>query len=442
MSVFLEETSLTYLETAKKAFTYIESKKVQTEYGIYWSLDESTDNGAYFDETSIYAGSAGILYFYLQLSKVTNDNRYLKDAKEALRYIQHRWETDRDLQLAISNWAYTSGYSGIGYVLTELYLHTKDTSYSDFVTAIGQEIINQAVKDEAGNGYYWSGAIGVIADSGTLLFLLDTAEKLSIPEWTTFAIEAGRYLLNKGITYPDGGIYYKGVQFGPEGSHFPGFPLGSAGVGYTLLKLYKASGDDQFLAATDGIKEYYEAIAQGDEEALLIPHNVPNDHIYYLGYCGGPAGIVRYFYYYYTLTKNEEYRDFYQKLLKGVLKTGAPDIHSEGYWHTHTQCCGTSGLVDTFIGAYLDTKDPLYLAAAKRSGLQLLGWSRDEPTDSEIIGTKWYQAYSRIDPDQITTAIGYYDGAAGIASSLLHLYQIEEHAFPIQNVLDNPFPVQ
>ena len=60
-------------------------------------------------------------------------------------------------------------------------------------------------------------------------------------------------------------------------------------------------------------------------------------------------------------------------------------------------------------------------------------------TDHDGRSYRWYQAYRRLRPGEVTADTGYMVGAAGIGSALFHLDAVE-HARRVVLLPDNPFP--
>ena len=89
------------------------------------------------------------------------------------------------------------------------------------------------------------------------------------------------------------------------------------------------------------------------------------------------------------------------------------------------------------LGLWAATGRPDYLAFATRVADQML--SRESDLDGK--GYRWYQAYTRVKPSEVSAETGYMIGAAGIGAALLHLGGAQQKrryraiAFP-----DNPFP--
>jgi lantibiotic modifying enzyme len=436
-----------YLAEAVAAAAFIDTRKVETEHGIYWSIKDATvylDN--YYDEICMYAGSTGIAHYYLALWRVTKDAHYLNDAKEAARYLEYRWRYSRKLAKSFAPWAFTTGYGGVAHFLLELNEIAPDNTYIEIATEIAEDIIKNAKPTADGDGYYWTTYPGIVGDGSVVLYLLEAAQKLNRPDFKEFAVKAGRRYLHERRSYAGGGSYYLGVDpayFGGGDDYVdPNFPMGTAGIGFIFLRLYEETGNQEFLDAVDGILDFHKAVALTDgDDAALLPHGLPNrPDTYYLNYCHGPAGTSRFYYKYYQVTGNPEYREWEQKLANGMIRAGAPENHSRGYWHIHCFCCGTAGMLNLFLGMWAAGEGDQYLEYAKRCGRHLLGWSCHEESRDGKIRAKWHQAFAYAHQDQTTTNIGMYDGIAGIGWALLQLYTALTGQFQVDRAVDDPYP--
>lgn len=434
-----------YLEEAIAAANFIDTRRIDTAEGLYWSLEDAgSADEAYYDEICLYAGSAGIAHYYLLLWHFTKDEAYLNDAKEAARYIIYRWNHKRELAKNFSMWAFSTGYSGIASFLLELYEITAGEEYKSVVEEINREIIANAKKTADGAGVYWCSYPGIVGDAGIILYLLSAAEKLGRSDWREFAVDAGRRYLNQSKAYAGGGIYYLGVN--PEYFHSdenyidPNYPMGTAGIGFTLLRLYEESKDKAFLEAVEGIETFHDAVALRQDDAVLLPHGLPTrPDTYYLGYCHGPAGTARFYRKYYEITGEARFAGWEKSLANGILRTGAPEVHSPGYWNTHCYCCGTAGFTNLFLGIWAATGEDEYLKYAERTARQIIGWGSHIKMNNKV-QVLWYQAFVGTQPKRITTNIGMYDGAAGIGWALLQMYSALTDQFYVQRAVDDPYP--
>ena len=205
---------------------------------------------------------------------------------------------------------------------------------------------------------------------------------------------------------------------GKAGGYFPGFEYGAAGCGYILASVYEYTKDEEFLDAAVKASEYILNVADysQDKKAALVRYNDTYlTDLYYLGVCQGPVGTSRLFYKLYELTKEEKYKEFIVQLTEGLLATGAPAKHSEGYWRTNCYCCGAAGMLEHFINIHKLTANEKYLDAAYEAAETIIG-------ESTYKGNKlrnWYTAWNRHEPDKSEAYTGLYHGSGGCAAALL-----------------------
>ncbi|MDO4261912.1 MAG: lanthionine synthetase LanC family protein [Eubacteriales bacterium] len=434
-----------YLETAKALMRFIDTRKEAGPEGVFWSLrDASEGRKEYYDEICMYAGASGILCYLLALWDVTKEEAYLEEARKAGAYVCYRWEHDRSLKRNFSRYAFSSGWSGAGYALTRLYEAAGDERYRECVFSIAEQILKDAQPGPDGAGYVWSTYPGIVGNAGTILFLLYAAETYGCDRWKRFAAEAGKAILASGRDMGQGRRYYSGVDpryFGGGADYAdPNFPMGTAGIGYTLLRLYEASGDETFLEAVKGIPEYMESVAASAGRGRLLPHALPDrPNLFYLGYCHGPAGTCRFYYKLWKVTGDPEYARRMDRLAEGLAFAGAPELRSPGYWNTYNLCCGTAGILNLYLGLWAERGDGESLAMARRCGRVLLGGAyRVQTADGPAAEVPF--ALDRVDPRRISSPVGLFDGAAGIGAALLQLYLAEKGDFRTARLIDDPFP--
>ena len=435
------------LETAKAAMRFINTRKQKAPEGIYFSLqDGQTGHAQYYDEICLYAGASGVLCFLLGLYDTTGEQEYLEEAEEIAAYLQYRWKNQRELKRNFSQYAFSSGWSGAGFALLQLYQVTGKDTYAQSVKEILEQAIRDARPAASGEGYEWSTFQGIVGNAGTVLFFLKAAEVLKEDKFRAFAVEAGQTFLHQGRSMGDGKIVYQGVDptyFGAGKDYIdPNFPMGTGGIAFTLLKLYEASGDRRFLDAVTGVTEYMDTAAVKMKAGKLLPHGLPDrGDLFYAGYCHGPAGTNRFFYQLYKMTGDAKYKKEIEDLTDGMESLGVPTVQSAGYWNVLNICCGTAGILNTYLGLWAGLGDDRYYEKAMECKKILLDRATYEETPQGLTA-KWQFALDRVAPDTLTTPIGFLDGAAGIGAMLLQVYRAEKGDFKAMRAIDDPFPAE
>lgn len=164
-------------------------------------------------------------------------------------------------------------------------------------------------------------------------------------------------------------------------------------------------------------------IAVGDETGRLIPyqdHPVtgPTYDKYYLSTCHGPVGSTLAFRELYEITREEIYRNWTIELSRGIVRAGAPEKHSWGFWNCQCQCCGTAGILEHFAAMYEYTREKEFYDYMIRTADIMLSDS-----DHRTPGLRtWYDSWWRTIPTRVVSYPGLYVGVAGCASSLLRTY--------------------
>ncbi|WP_240777931.1 hypothetical protein [Nonomuraea basaltis] len=94
--------------------------------------------------------------------------------------------------------------------------------------------------------------------------------------------------------------------------------------------------------------------------------------------------------------------------------------------------------MELFAGLWAATGRQAYLAFAETLGADLTGRASGDGGG----GVRWYQAYRRLRPGEVSADTGYMAGAAGIGAALLHLEAAlrGDGARRVVLLPDNPFP--
>lgn len=210
-----------------------------------------------------------------------------------------------------------------------------------------------------------------------------------------------------------------------------GYYNGPTGSAYLVLKLYEVTGEKVYKDyVVKDAAAYIQGIAVGDGEAVLVPYldsleRGPSTEFYYLGTCHGPAGTALLFEALYTITKEKEYLDWVRRLSRGIIKAGAPENYSRGYWRSQALCCGTPGLLEHFISVYKLTGEEEFLNYAKRTARTVIGQSHVDDRKNDIYkadnSRRWLGNWWRTIPQDVHSYSGLYIGTAGNAWSLLSL---------------------
>ena len=445
-----------YLNTALQAERYLADNMVETAEGIYW---RTVPNGMIHDESAdlmnqmgLYGGSSGILYFYLKLYQVTREKKYLQIIKKAVSYLCFRLpqvlpeevRTLEEAKAGVSLDIGILGVAGIGFVLEEVYECFPSEKVEKALATIKDFYLKH--RKQQGNFTCWTGSTTMITDSAVVLFLIKYHSVFPKEEIDKVIRSAGEWYLTKRILMKDGMVRYAGLECVWEGIK-PNFEVGTAGTGYVLAKLYEYTGDIRYLETAKQCALFLHNCRIPQAKGALIPFRLEQepdssevifsqkDTLCYLGTCSGPAGTCRFFYLLYRLTGEADYLQEIRDLVDGMEAVGAPERQSPGLWGNVNFCCGHAGILQFFIALYQALGEEHFRELAVRTAGVILG-EKQESGDGAV---SWRIATERIKPELQSAPLGYYMGAAGIASSLLQIYLSETGKFDWKRLPDDPF---
>jgi lantibiotic modifying enzyme len=431
-----------FLNGAIEGARWIRSAEKESARGSYWLPEPDHPEKAVTVSpiNGIYSGGAGVVLFFLQLAKATGDASYLGDAKRGADFLVATWQDSPAKELLPgTGLSFYTGRAGVAFVLAETWKSTGETKYRDAALEETQSIASQA--RPSGNGIAWSVSPGIIADGSVVLYLLYAARTFNQKEFRALAPRAGERLLELGVPRTEGGLSWKGAPMSTlglsEDAYFPNFELGTAGVAFVLARLYEETGESKFLDAARQGALHLQKIATVSGRGALIPYRFPDlTDIYYLGFCHGPAGSARLFYQLYKVTKENSYLGWTESLAQGVIDSGVPTNRTPGFWNVVCQCCGSAGLIDFFLGLWAATGKNEYYTFANNLAVQTLS----HQTDFDGKGYRWYQAWTRVKPWDVSAETGYSIGAAGVGATLLHSSLALKGKYEAILFPDNPFP--
>lgn len=409
-----------YRQAVDEAARFIDAQRVPGQ--VKWRRTDASKGPGDF---SLYHGDAGIVLLWLELHRASGEAAWLKSAAAA-----------GDEILAFVNkvdWLSVSpsrGWPCYAFVLGEL---AKATGRDDFRVAAGaclERLVSQS--EELGGGIGWIEPApfaditgfsdkreifdqSVGAAGAGLVFLYAHREGLHprALEWATATAER---LLE--VAEPDAaGLRWKLMADMPFAFTAPNFAHGGAGVAYFLAELHKAGGDPRFLEAAIAGARYVLSKATPQGQGFLVCHTEEaRNPIFYLGACHGPPGTGRLFLALHEITGDGEWLDHARGMVHGLQHLGAPETRSKGFWRNHGQCCGDAGVGELALLMARRTGEADYVDLARRCADEILRHS--EIKDGE---RRWVQAEHRDRPEFLEAQTGYMQGAAGIASFLLHL---------------------
>lgn len=420
-AVYVNAANDSYRQAALEAARWIRSSVVKTEHGKAWPSDPTDAKSV---GTSLYAGTPGIILFFIEAYRSTGDRSFLDDVRAGADQLLASLSAEKESGLYV-------GIAGIGFALGETFKATGEAKYRDGALRCAQLLRERARK--AGRGIEWSDSTDIISGgAGIGLFLIYAARVLKDKSLLDLAIGDARRLIELARPEAEGLKWAMSPTFKRL---MPNFSHGTAGIAYFLATLYQETKDKEFLEAALAGARYLQAVAKTEGDVCLVFHNEPDGKdLYYLGWCHGPVGTARLFYRLYEVTGDRVWMGWVKKSAQALLKSGIPEKQTPGFWNNVSQCCGSAGVAEFFLSLYNITHEREHLDFAKRVTANLL-----ERATRDAAGVKWIQAEHRIKPDLLVAQTGYMQGAAGIGMLLLRVDDIERNKKPAITFPDSPF---
>lgn len=391
---------------------------------------------------SFYHGSAGVALFQLELHRATGDGRFLDEAVRAADDIAAYVESQDAITVA-----FYSGLPGYLFVLNEVAKASGLERFRDGAAAIVGQMAAQSTA--LGDGIGWiepmpfSDITGLTGDrevldlsigaAGAGLGFLYAHRQHLDDRALHWATRTADRLIEMATDTPDGPNWLMMADM-PFEFTAPNFAHGAAGVGYFLADLHRATGEQRYLDPAIAAAGFVTAHTTESGDGILVCHTEEQPGLHYLGVCHGPPGSGRLMFLLHEITGDDSWLDWLDANLRGLVATGAPEQRSRGLWQNSGQCCGDAGIGDYAISLWHATGRHEYLDLANRIAAVVLDAS--DVTNGQ---RSWAQAEHRNRPDFVETQTGYMQGAAGIASFLLHLATVDGDTPAKIALPDSPF---
>lgn len=291
---------ISYRDAALEAARWITASAIHGDEGAVWPADPTDAKSV---NNTLYAGTPGIVLFFIEAFRSTGDPSFLKHARSGADHLLGDLVKEEESGLYV-------GIAGIGFALAETSKATGDSKYRRGAMECAKLLGARAKK--AGKGIEWNDTTDIIAGgAGIGLFLLYAARELNEPAFRDLAIQDALRLIELALPENNGVKWRMSPGFARL---MPNFSHGTAGIAYFLATLYQETRRREFLDAALAGAKYLQAIANTEGDSCLIFHNEPEGRdLYYLGWCHGPVGTARLFYRLYQVTGERVWMDWVKK---------------------------------------------------------------------------------------------------------------------------------
>jgi lantibiotic modifying enzyme len=253
----------------------------------------------------------------------------------------------------------------------------------------------------------------IAGDAGILLTLLDLG---CDPESATVVAEG---LAASAVWTDDEPDWYAH----PNISYLmPNFSHGAAGIGAALATAGAALDRPDLIEVAEAASRRLIRLGSRPDGTIAVPIRIPpkadQDPLSF-GWCHGPTGTLRLFELLDHIHPGHGWRQHGDSCRRAVRESGLPARRYPGFWDNLGQCCGTAGVGEMALDHYQETGDAAWLEWSSTLADDVLGRII---ADSD--GVRWSNTEHRASPPALPPAVGWMQGAAGIAGWLLRLGRV------------------
>jgi len=411
-----------WLDAARESGRWLEAAALPTAAGRAWP---AVPGAGAAPEASLYAGTSGVVLFFLELAAATGDAHALELALSGAD------ELLAELPPAVAGEGaglYT-GLAGVGFALGETWRATGEARYRAGLERCVTTLASSARSVDGLAGVSWSDADGVRVNdviagtAGIGFFLLWAADALDSEAARELAQRAASNLGALGEPL-DGGLDWAMDSADPR--RLPNFAHGTAGIAAFLARSGRTAEAERGAA-------HLLAIADRSQGFRVYHHTPDGTDLFYLGWCHGPCGTARLFRELARAAPAPRWGELERECARALEASGLPERRLPGFWDNVSRCCGSAGVIEFFVSLHASGGAPDDLAFAQRVARDLLARAtRDER------GLSWLQAEHRVRPELLQAQTGLMQGAAGIGLALLHLDGAERARPPFVALPDEP----
>jgi type 2 lantibiotic biosynthesis protein LanM len=343
---------------------------------------------------SLYTGRAGVSLFLAALAKISGDSQFRKVALAGLNPFCRSIHAGENRSEVLESKFGLLGLGGTIYSMVKVSQFLQEPALLDDAVRAAKLLTPEAIATDQKLDVIW-GATGAILG---LLPLYQATQDRSVLD---IAIACGQHLLAKRTTTkPRAWVTMEGESTKP----LTGFSHGAAGIAMALIRLYGATGDQEFLAAAQEGIEYERSVF--DETMQNWPDfrmAEQRGEISYLDvWCHGSAGI--------GLARLGSLSALPESDLRRDIDIALSTSQKNGIFHRGFDhlCCGNVGRIELMVVGSQLLGDGQLLDTARSSAAKMMTVAREN---------KAYGLLSHL-PDPIYSP-SFYRGGAGVGYQLL-----------------------
>ena len=348
-----------FLAAAQSVADSIAARARPAVGGARWETRSYTGKAQY--STAVFGGTAGVVFLFADLYRVTGDPRAREVAEAAAMWVEA--QSKSDLRDRSADAGLYFGVSGHGLMCLHLYEATGRERWLRDAQARARAIARAS----------WPDAHMLSGSAGSVIFLLRLHQATGDSGALAAAVRSGEHIV-RTVTRDAHGACWDWLR--EEQVRFSaGFVHGASGIAYALAELWRFSGDDELRELVHDAWKWIEAVALEDDRGICWSRWPGDPHRPRVQWCHGAPGIGLFAARAAEIFGDKDLRRFAERCAHATLAAG--DIRNNP-----SQCHGLAGNAELFIELARVAGDDSWLAHACGFGDKALAYR--EQHDGEV----------------------------------------------------------
>jgi lantibiotic modifying enzyme len=274
---------------AKRIYADIQDERIELEDGTtgwigYDMYFADSPKGDLFlrGQKGLNSGQVGIALYFAAMYRVFGEESYLRDVREATDFLLEEDVEELTSGILLGG---VDGFGAVVYGLSVIADLTGERRYQDRAREFVHSLTDEEIAASDENDLIL-GTAGTIA--GLLRFYEQSGERAALNK----AVQCGEQLLDN--RYEEQGYRVWDAHPAPSVRKFStGISHGSAGIGYSLYRLYGHTGREEFREAADEAIEYENEFYSEDENNWKANWSPITDYLLWWAYGVLGIGLAR-----------------------------------------------------------------------------------------------------------------------------------------------------
>lgn len=386
-----------FLAAAQSAADSIAALARPAVGGARWETRSYSGQTQY--STAVFGGTAGVVFLFADLFRVTGDPKAREVAEAAAMWVET--QSKPDLRNADADAGLYFGMSGHGQVCLHLYEATGRERWLRDAQARARAVARAS----------WPDAHVLSGSAGSVIFLLRLYQAVADQSVLDATVRAGDHI-TRTATRDAKGTCWDWHRDG-QVRFSAGFVHGASGIAYALAELWRFTGDDAIKNLVYDAWNWIEAVALEDDRGICWSRWPGDPHRPRVQWCHGAPGIGLFAARAAEIFDDDDLRRFAERCAHATLAAG--DIRNNP-----SQCHGLAGNAELFIELARVGGDQSWMSHARDFGNDATAYR--EERDGEV---RWPgDEPGNYSPD-------FMLGSSGLGHFFLRLARPEEVQMPL-----------